>query len=72
MEDQAFELDDATVTVPTPEGAEFNDPQGLVDGAGAPGPSGIEMPGSGCWTFDLRWAGRSDRLRLAYRSDDPG
>ncbi len=40
--------------------------------AGGPGPSGIEMPGSGCWTFDLRWAGRSDRLRLAYRSDDPG
>ena len=31
--------------------------------AGGPGPSGIEMPGSGCWTFDLRWAGRSDRLR---------
>jgi hypothetical protein len=40
--------------------------------AGGPGPSGIELPGAGCWTFDLRWAGQSDRLRLAYRSGDPG
>ena len=39
---------------------------------GGPGPSGIELPGTGCWTLDLRWAGQTDRLRLAYRSDDPG
>ena len=32
MEDQAFELDDATVTVPAPEGAEFHDLEGLAEG----------------------------------------
>ena len=32
MEDQAFELDEATVTVPTPEGAAFNDLDGLPAG----------------------------------------
>ena len=32
MEDQAFELDDATVTVPTPDGAEFSDLEGLPPG----------------------------------------
>jgi hypothetical protein len=32
MQDQAFELDDATVTVPAPEGAEFGDLEGLPPG----------------------------------------
>ena len=32
MEDQAFELDDATVTVPVPDGAEFTDLDGLPPG----------------------------------------
>ena len=32
MEDQAFELDDATVTVPAPAGAEFHDLAGLPAG----------------------------------------
>ena len=39
---------------------------------GGPGPTQYELPGSGCWTLDLRWAGHKDRLRLAYRSADPG
>ena len=29
-----------------------------AQGRGRPGPSGIEIPGTGCWTFDLRWAGQ--------------
>ena len=32
MEDQVFELGAATVTVPAPDGAEFNDLQGLAEG----------------------------------------
>ena len=32
MEDQVFEFDDATVTVPSPEGAEFSDLDGLPAG----------------------------------------
>lgn len=39
---------------------------------GGPGPSEYELPRAGCWTLDLEWAGQKDRLRLAYRSADPG
>jgi hypothetical protein len=34
--------------------------------AGGPGPSGIDMPRSGCWQFNLRWAGHQDSVDLAY------
>jgi hypothetical protein len=34
---------------------------------GGPGPSGIDLPHSGCWRFDLRWSGRHDVLQLRYR-----
>ena len=40
--------------------------------AGGPGPSGLELPHAGCWDLTLRWAGRQDRLRLAYGASDPG
>ena len=33
---------------------------------GGPGPSIIDLPEPGCWTFDLRWGGHHDRLRLGY------
>jgi len=36
----------------------------MVDGG--PGPSIIDLPKSGCWHFDLQWAGSSDSLDLAY------
>lgn len=34
--------------------------------AGGPGPSIIDMPRAGCWTFDLSWGGHHDTLRLPY------
>ena len=34
--------------------------------AGGPGPSIIDMPRSGCWTFDLTWGHHHDTIRLPY------
>ena len=31
-----------------------------------PGPSTIDVPGPGCWTFDLRWGTHQDTLVLPY------
>ena len=31
-----------------------------------PGPSTIDVPGPGCWTFDLRWGTHQDTLALPY------
>ena len=31
-----------------------------------PGPSIIDMPASGCWTFHLSWSGHTDELKLRY------
>ena len=36
----------------------------VVDGG--PGPSIIDLPEPGCWHLDLRWAGRTDSMDLAY------
>ena len=50
----------------------FDDPhltllvQNLPDG---PGPSAIDVPAPGCWTFDLRWDGGGDAVDLRY---EPG
>jgi len=33
---------------------------------GGPGPSIIDLPAPGCWSFDLTWGGHHDHLRLAY------
>ena len=33
---------------------------------GGPGPSIIDLPTSGCWTFHLRWPGHTDELKLRY------
>jgi len=33
---------------------------------GGPGPSGVDMPATGCWRMTLRWSGRTDRLELRY------
>jgi hypothetical protein len=33
---------------------------------GGPGPSTIDLPASGCWTFHLRWPGHTDELKLRY------
>ena len=33
---------------------------------GGPGPSIIDMPAPGCWTFHLSWSGHSDELKLRY------
>lgn len=34
--------------------------------AGGPGPSLIDMPEPGCWTFSLSWPGHSDSLDIEY------
>jgi hypothetical protein len=36
--------------------------------SGGPGPSIIDMPQAGCWTFDLTWSGVHDRLAVPYGS----
>ena len=33
---------------------------------GGPGPSTIDMPAAGCWTFHLSWSGHTDELKLRY------
>ena len=33
---------------------------------GGPGPSIIDMPAPGCWTFHLSWSGHADELKLRY------
>jgi hypothetical protein len=35
---------------------------------GGPGPSIVDMPQPGCWTFDLTWSGVHDRLVVPYGS----
>jgi hypothetical protein len=35
---------------------------------GGPGPSIVDMPQAGCWTFDLTWSGVHDRLAVPYGS----
>ena len=34
--------------------------------AGGPGPSIINLPAPGCWTFHLSWSGHTDELKLRY------
>ena len=34
--------------------------------AAAPGPSTIDLPEAGCWSFDLTWGSHQDHLVLAY------
>jgi len=36
--------------------------------AGGPGPSIIDMPRAGCWTFALSWSGHHDSLTVPYWS----
>jgi hypothetical protein len=38
--------------------------------AGGPGPSIIDLPGSGCWRLTLTWSGRTDTLDLRYGPTD--
>jgi hypothetical protein len=33
---------------------------------GGPGPSTIDLPAPGCWTFHLSWSGHTDELKLRY------
>ncbi len=33
---------------------------------GGPGPSVIDLPAPGCWTFHLSWSGHTDELELRY------
>jgi hypothetical protein len=33
---------------------------------GGPGPSGVDLPRSGCWRLSLRWSGHRDRLDVRY------
>jgi hypothetical protein len=33
---------------------------------GGPGPSIIDLPAAGCWSFDLSWSGHQDHLDLRY------
>ena len=34
--------------------------------AGGPGPSIIDLPAAGCWSFNLNWSGHHDQLALRY------
>ena len=34
--------------------------------AGGPGPSIIDLPAPGCWSFDLTWGDHQDHLQLEY------
>jgi hypothetical protein len=34
--------------------------------AGGPGPSIIDMPEAGCWTFTLTWGGNHDQVAVPY------
>ncbi len=33
---------------------------------GGPGPSIINLPAAGCWSFNLSWDGHKDHLELRY------
>jgi hypothetical protein len=33
---------------------------------GGPGPSVIDLPAPGCWSFDLTWGEQHDHVRLEY------
>jgi hypothetical protein len=33
---------------------------------GGPGPSHVDVPAPGCWTFHLSWSGDTDQLSLRY------
>ena len=35
---------------------------------GGPGPSVIDLPSPGCWSFDLTWGNHHDHLQLGYAS----
>jgi hypothetical protein len=41
-----------------------------VSVAGGPGPSTVDLPAPGCWTFHLSWSGHTDELRLRYAALD--
>jgi hypothetical protein len=34
--------------------------------AGGPGPSIIDLPAAGCWSFNLSWSAHHDHLALRY------
>lgn len=34
--------------------------------AGGPGPSTIDLPASGCWSFALSWSGHVDHMNIPY------
>jgi hypothetical protein len=55
----------APLTITATLGADDPAPvvQTLSDG---PGPSIVDLPAPGCWTFDLRWGAQHDTLRLPY------
>ena len=36
--------------------------------AGGPGPSIIDLPGAGCWSFSLSWSGHLDRMSIPYHA----
>jgi hypothetical protein len=44
----------------------LDDPPVVREVPGGPGPSGVDLPTPGCWTFDLRWGERTDTVRLNY------
>jgi len=46
-------------------GSDVTEQRYLPDG---PGPSYVDMPTSGCWTFPLEWAGHTDPLAVPYRA----
>jgi len=38
----------------------------VMEVTGGPGPSIIDLPSAGCWSFSLRWAWTKDHLDLRY------
>ncbi len=39
--------------------------------SGGPGPSIIDVPSAGCWTFDLQWGGHRDAMTLPFDASGP-
>jgi hypothetical protein len=58
----------ASDTTPLKIQAKLNGSDLTVDRevADGPGPSAIDLPKAGCWTFDLTWSGHTDRVDIPY------
>ena len=57
---------------PRDPGRRARTPSSRARSRAARGRRASRLPGSGCWTLDLEWAGQIGHVSVAYRSTDPG